>query len=201
MVFATDQGIVSGGAVLLANFRYAQRAKERVYYREWFRTNGFRLRALTNVFPFEGGDSGFFNGMLLVGTGFRADVATCEEVANKLGIDVVPLRLVDPYYYHIDMCFLPIGDETAFYYPEAFSESSQTLLKRLVPNLIPLSIAAAKAYCANSFVSGQDAVISADAPTSFKKDLAKLGLKTHLVDISEFYKAGGGIRCLINTLE
>ncbi len=43
--------------------------------------------------------------------------------------------------------------------------------------------------------------ISADAPASFKKDLAKLGLKAHSVDISEFYKAGGGIRCLINTLE
>src|SRR5579884_2806249 len=56
MVFATDQGIVKDGAVLLANFRYRQRQKERVYYREWFRDHGFRLRALSNLFPFEGGD-------------------------------------------------------------------------------------------------------------------------------------------------
>src|SRR5450631_2436007 len=35
MVFATDQGIVRGGEILLANFRYSQRKKERHYYREW----------------------------------------------------------------------------------------------------------------------------------------------------------------------
>jgi N-dimethylarginine dimethylaminohydrolase len=60
MVFATDQGIVRNNEVLLANFRYPQRAKERVYYREWFRDNGFRLRSLSNIFPFEGGDALFF---------------------------------------------------------------------------------------------------------------------------------------------
>src|SRR5687767_297176 len=68
MVFATDQGIVKDGAILLANFRYRQRQKERVYYREWFREHGFRLRALSNIFPFEGGDTLFFGDMLFVGT-------------------------------------------------------------------------------------------------------------------------------------
>ena len=90
MVFATDQGIVRDGAVLLANFRYRQRQRERVYYREWFRDHGFRLRALSNIFPFEGGDTLFFDDMLFVGTGFRAGVASCEELARKLEVDVIP---------------------------------------------------------------------------------------------------------------
>src|SRR4051812_5642594 len=129
MVFATDQGIVRDGAVLLANFRYRQRQKERIYYREWFRQHGYRLRALSNLFPFEGGDTVFFNDVLFVGTSFRASVASCEELAKKLEIDVIPLRLVDPYFYHLDMAFLVINKDTAFYYPPAFSESSRNLLK------------------------------------------------------------------------
>lgn len=201
MVFAADQGIVQDGAVLLANFRHPQRKPERIYYREWFRENGFRLRALSNVFPFEGGDALFFNTMLFVGTAFRASVASCEELAQKLEIDVIPLRLVDPLYYHLDMCFLTINETTAFYYPPAFSENSQNLLKRLVPNLVEFSTPEAKAYAANSFVSGKDIVIPAATPQSFEKKLKDLGLHFHKVDVSEFNKAGGGIHCLINTLE
>lgn len=201
MVFATDQGIVKDGAILLANFRYRQREKERVYYREWFREHGFGLRSLSNVFPFEGGDTLFFNGMLFVGTSFRASVASCEELAQKLEVDVIPLRLVDPHFYHLDMAFLAINKETAFYYPAAFSESSQNLIKRMVPNAIELSQKAVNAYAANSFVSGDNIIISKGTPDDFTKELKKLGLKIHEVDVSEFKKAGGGIHCLINVLE
>lgn len=201
MVFAADQGIVQGNAVLLANFRYPQRQPERIYYREWFRDNGFRLRALSNVFPFEGGDALFLGTMLLVGTAFRASVASCEELAQKLEIDVIPLRLVDPFYYHLDMCFLTIDETTAFYYPPAFSENSRNLLKRLIPNLLDFSAADAKAYAANSFVSGIDIIIPSAAPEPFQKKLKNLGLRARKVDVSEFKKAGGGIHCLINTLE
>lgn len=201
MVFATDQGIVRDGAILLANFRYPQRQAERVYYRDWFREHGFRLRALSNIFPFEGGDTLFWGNMLFVGTGFRASVASCEELAQKLEIDVMPLRLVDPYFYHLDMGFLPIDAQTAFYYPPAFSENSQHLLQKLIPNLIELSEEATHAYAANSFVSGKDIIISKGTPKDFQKDLKKLGFKIHEVDVSEFKKAGGGIHCLINVLE
>lgn len=201
MVFATDQGIVRDGTILLANFRYGQRQKERVYYREWFREHGFRLRSLSNIFPFEGGDTLFWNDLLFVGTGFRASLASCEELASKLGVDVMPLRLVDPFFYHLDMAFLPIDDQTAFYYPKAFSRNSANLLKRLIPNLLPFSKEEAEAYAANSFVSGRHIVISAGIPTTFHDRLRALGFTIHEVDISEFKKAGGGIHCLINVLE
>lgn len=201
MVFAADQGIVKDGTVLLANFRFSQRQKERLYYREWFRDHGFRLRALSNIFPFEGSNTLFFGDMLLVGTGFRASVSSCEELAQKLDLDVMPLRLVDPYFYQLDMGFLPINADTAFYYPPAFSPNSQNLLKSLVPNLYELSDEAAHAYGANSFVSGNDIIIAKGIPKDFHDDLEEIGLKIHEVDISEFKKAGGGIYCLINVLE
>lgn len=201
MVFATDQGIVRDGAVLLANFRYKQRQPERVYYREWFRDHGFRLRALSNIFPFEGGDTLFCGDMLFVGTGFRASVASCEELSQKLEIDVMPLRLVDPFFYHLDMAFLPINADTAFYYPDAFSRNSQNLLKRLIPNLYELSRTDVEAYAANSFVSGSHIVIPKGTSKAFRDRLKKLGLQVHDVDVSEFKKAGGGIHCLINVLE
>lgn len=201
MVFATDQGIVRDGAVLLANFRYPQRQKERQYYREWFRDHGFQLRALSNLFPFEGGDTLFFHDMLFVGTGFRASVSSCEELAQKLEIDVIPLRLIDPYFYHLDMAFMPVNGETAFYYPPAFSKNSRNLLKRLVPDLHEFTKEDVEAYAANSFVSGNNIIISAGTPAAYREQLKKLGLNIHEIDIGEFKKAGGGIHCLICVLE
>ncbi len=201
MVFATDQGIVKDGSILLANFRYSQRQRERVYYREWFREHGFGLRALSNVFPFEGGDTLFCGDILFVGTGFRASVASCEELAQKLAIDVIPLRLVDPFFYHLDMGFLPIDAETAMYFPPAFSQNSQNILKRLIPNLYELDRKDVENYAANSFVSGKDIIIAAGISDKLRATLEKLGLTIHEVDLSEFKKAGGGIHCLINTLE
>jgi N-dimethylarginine dimethylaminohydrolase len=200
MVFATDQGIVRGDHVLLANFRYQQRQKERRYYREWFRDHNFKPKALSNVFAFEGGDTLFFGDMLLVGTGFRASVGSCEELSEKLDIDVFPLRLVDPNFYHLDMCFLPLDDQTAFCYPPAFSENSYSLLKKLVKNLHVLTKAEAEGFAANSFVS-QDTVVTQTNLPSFKRKLESMGKRVVEVDVSEFNKAGGGIHCLINTLE
>ncbi len=200
MVFATDQGIVTNKTVLVANFRYPERQKEREYYLVWFREHGYEVQTLTNVYSFEGGDSLFFNNMLFVGTGFRANVASCEELAQKLDRDVLPLRLVDPNFYHLDMAFLTIDNKTAFYYPPAFSKNSRNLLRTVVRNLHELTKEQAEGYAANSFVSGKNIIIQSDIP-GFKKKLESMGMNVIEVDVSEFKKAGGGIHCLINTLE
>lgn len=200
MVFATDQGIVKGNKVLLANFRYNQRKKETPHYRAWFREHGYKIRSLNGAFSFEGGDALFFEDMLFVGTGYRASVSSCEELATKLDIDVFPLRLIDPAFYHLDMCFFPLDNETAFYYPPAFSSNSVHLLKRLVKNLYPLTKEEVEGYAANSFVTENNVVIQTGNP-SFKAVLSRLGKEVVEVDVSEFKKAGGGIHCLINVLE
>ena len=200
MVFATDQGIVKGGRALLANFRYPERKRETRYYRQWFEDNGYELYELTKLFSFEGGDALFAGDVMFVGTGFRANVASCEELSHTLNTDVVPLRLVDPKFYHLDMCFLPLDDETAFYYPPAFSDSSQARLQKLIPDLHELSEGEASGYGANSFVTGSTIVTQSGNP-SLKRKFKKLGRDVVEVDLSEFKKAGGGIHCLINTLE
>ncbi len=200
MVFATDQAIVRGREALLANFRYAQRKKETPHFSDWFEQNGYKVRSLSNTFSFEGGDTLFFGNMLMVGTGFRANVGSCEELSKKLNIDVFPLRLVNPDFYHLDMCFLPLDRESAFYYPPAFSPNSQAMLKRLVKNLYMFTQAEAEGYAANSLVSG-NTVITQARNLTFKSMLERLGKTVVEVDLSEFQKAGGGIHCLTNVLE
>lgn len=200
MVFATDCGIVTEGSILLANFRHTQRRPERQYYRQWFREHNFGLRALSNVHFFEGGDARFFGEKLFVGTGFRASRDSCEELAKKLNVEVVAIETTNPNFYHLDMGFLPLTDTASFYYPAAYSPDSQKVFRRHIEELFELTASAANDYAGNSVTSGTDIITQCKDP-EFLKILKLLGYTVHQVDVSEFNKAGGGIRCLTNVLE
>lgn len=200
MVFATDQGIVQGQEVLLSRFWREERKNETKYYEKWFKKNGYKVNQLPPDVFFEGnGDSAFWHEKLLIGIGYRADNKTCDAVSKLLTIEVIPLEIVDPKFYHLDVGFFPLDDKTAFYYPPAFSQQSRGVLKKIVPNLIELSKEEAYGFCANSIVTDNHVVHQKDNP-SFEKKLAELGYQSIAIDCSEFMKSGGGIHCLTSIL-
>lgn len=201
MVFTTDQGIVKDKTVLLSRFWAAERKKESKYYEEWFSEHGYNVLYLPENIYFEGnGDSFFWGDKLLVGIGYRADNQTCNAVSKLLNIEVIPLEIIDPKFYHLDVGFFPLNKQTAFYYPLAFSQKSRGVIKKLVPNPIELSQDEAYGFCANSVVTDHHVIHQKENPT-FKEKLQKLGYESIEVDVSEFMKSGGGIHCLTNILE
>ena len=201
MVFATDQGIVKKNSVLLSRFWCDERKNESAYYERWFKENLYAITYLPEQVFFEGnGDSYQWGDTLLIGIGYRADQKTCDAVSKLLNLEVIPLELVDPLFYHLDVGFLPLNDTTAFYYPSAFSKKSRGVLKKLVPNLLEFSKAEAYGFCANSIVTDHH-VIHQKGNRTFQKKLRELGYTSIEVDVSEFIKSGGGIHCLTNILE
>jgi len=201
MMFATDQGIVRGNKVLLSHFWHQERQKETLYYKKWFEENGYEVEHLPSGAYFEGnGDAYFWNDKLLIGVGYRADEYSCEAVSKALDIEVIPLHVTDPKFYHLDVGFLPIDETTAFYYPKAFNKQSREVLKKLVPNLIEFSKDEAYGFCANSVVTDHHVIHQKGNPT-FQEKLKDLGYTSIEVDAGEFMKSGGGIHCLTNILE
>ena len=51
---------------------------------------------------------------------------------------MIPLELVDPYYYHLDTCFCPLSPGEAIYFPPAFDDYGRKALEELVTSLIPV---------------------------------------------------------------
>jgi N-dimethylarginine dimethylaminohydrolase len=201
MVFATDQGIVQGRTVLLSRFWYDARKGETKHYEKWFRDHDYIIKDLPSDVYFEGnGDSYLWNNKFFIGVGYRADEKTCKAVSKLLDIEVVPLEIVDPAFYHLDVGFFPLNNETAFYYPPAFSQKSRGVLKKLAPHLIELSKDEAYGFCANSVVTDHHVIHQKGNPT-FQKKLNQLGYKSIEVDSGEFMKSGGGIHCLTNILK
>ena len=99
----------------------------------------------------------------------------------------------------MDTALFVLNNETVFYYPDAFSEKSRNVLKKNVPNLIPIEKKEAFNFAANSLVTDHHVVLQ-------KGNLGVLGMLGRLgytgveTDVSEFMKAGGGIHCLTNVL-
>ena len=201
MVFATDQAILQGKKAFMSNFRYKERRGERKPYLKWFEDHGYETVFLPKRAEFEGnGECLFFRDKMFVGIGFRANKYTCKYLKKALKIEVIPLELINPYFYHLDTACFILNDDTVFYYPEAFSEKSKKILKKLVPNLISLTDFEVRNFAANSVVTDHQVIVNRNLPT-FKKTLGELGYRAIEVDLNEFTKAGGAAHCLTNVLK
>lgn len=200
MVFATDQGVMlDDSTFLLGRFRYPERQPETVHYRKWYEEHGYALKELPEGVFLEGGDVQWYGDKVLVGTGFRTSGETVSAVGQLADREAIELHLIDPKFYHLDTCLMVLNSDTVFYYPPAFSESSQKKLKEMVPNLIEFSLDDVLHFAANS-VRVNHTVLMHTPTKSFKKAIEMLGYTSKVIDISEFIKAGGGIHCLTGDL-
>ncbi len=198
MVFAANAGTVIDGAVLGARFRNAERAAEAEHYRRWFAGHGGPKVAMPSTINEGAGDLMWTGTLLLAGTGFRTEPAAHREAQEVLGVPVVSLQLVDPYYYHLDTCLLVLDDSPPTpliaYYPAAFSPGSQRVLARLFPDAVIASAADAVCLGLNGVSDGRSVVLASEA-IDLGRTLATRGFEPIFVDISVLRRAGGGPKC------
>lgn len=194
MVFAANGATVVDGRVLMARFRFGQRAAEAGLYGDWFRAQGYREVHAPRWTNEGEGDYLLAGRHLLAGTGFRTDPRSHEEAAHIFGRPVHPLALVDARFYHLDTALGVLDDETVMYYPAAFSPESQRLLQKLFPAAVIASAADAEAFGLNAVSDGHHVVLP-HAATGLAAALWDIGYQPIGVDVSELQKAGGAVKC------
>jgi N-dimethylarginine dimethylaminohydrolase len=196
MVFTANAGLPVGRQVFLSRFRHKEREAEAGYFREWFEKNGFEVIDLPGKMFFEGaGDAFFVGNTLFAGYRFRSDISAHTFIAEKLGIEVLSLELVQKHFYHLDTCFAPLSSESVLYYPPAFDSYGKKVIEKNIPDPIPVSEEEALRFVCNAVVIGKDVVIHEKCPETGRL-LADRGFRIHETDLSEFIKAGGSAKCL-----
>ena len=200
MVFSANAGAVKDGAVVISNFKHPERQGESEEYAKWFTDAGFAVHRLPPAMAFEGcGDVEFIGNVMVGGFGFRSELTALETTAELLCADyLVPLRLCDPRFYHLDTCFRYLGgpERLAIYYPGAFlSDISVMGMTQGLCKLIPITEEDAVQFVCNSIVIG-DTVIMPENNAQVTDKIKSAGFTVELVKASEFMKAGGSLRCL-----
>lgn len=193
MVFAANGGLVVDGIAYTAKFRHQERAAEAPAYRDWFADAGFTIREAHETNEGEG-DFLLVGDTILAAHGFRSESDSHRELADIFGREVVSLRLVNPSYYHLDTALAVLDDRTIAYYPDAFDETSQEILRQRYPNAIVASEQDAAVLGLNLFSDGRH-VVMAEQAVELRAALHERGFETVAVNLSELLRGGGGVKC------
>jgi lysine-ketoglutarate reductase/saccharopine dehydrogenase-like protein (TIGR00300 family) len=201
MPFTANAGLVHDHTFVPARFRFPQRRPEAQHAAEWFGRRGYQVRELPGQGTFEGeGDALFQPGEPLVwgGYGVRTSLQAHRDLADLLDVEVVPLRLVDERFYHLDTCFCPLGEGRVIYYPDAFDRDSLETIAARVPAERRFQVEASDAlnFGCNAIVTGRTFVTNF-AGAALRGRLTSWGYEVDVCPLGQFILAGGAAKCLV----
>ena len=214
MVYAMNLGlgvVAADGSpqFTLSHMRFVQRRRETLSAARWAEARGYATTYIGRDgvgAHFEAGDAFAFGGDLLVGYGPRTEELGLKHLATGLGVTVRGFRIAHPGMYHLDLAFCPISPTQAIVCLDAFDAESARALLAVIPE--PLVISEEEAlttFCANSIVIGRTVVVpragAVGCPARVRAQLVAWGFDVLEVEVGEFHKGGGSIRCLTNPVD
>lgn len=201
LVFTANAALVFRDQAILSRFRHPQRQGEEEHFQKALEQLGFQVESPVDNRYFEGaGDALFCGDTLFAGYQKRSDALGHQQIAERIGHRVIPMELVDDYYYHLDTCLCPLSSTEAIYFPGAFDRYGLKALQEHIPNLWPVKEDEARSFACNAVVVGKHVLTNTGCP-GLHETLTKHGYQAHSTPLSEFVKAGGSAKCLTLRLD
>ena len=196
LVFAANGGIAVGDKALVPRFRHPERQGESAVFAAALRE--FGITEVEQAHHVNEGEGDFLltGERFLAGTGQRSDPAAVGEVAEFFDVDVVPLTLVDPRFYHLDTALARLRADLVAYWPGAFDRRSQGVLNDLFPDAILATEADAAALALNMVSDGATAIMAPGRP-ELRAAIGERGLDVVEIATDELRKSGGGAKCCV----
>ena len=200
MVYAANHGFVIDDIFIKANFRYKQRRKEADFAEKYFRKKKFKVKKIPANISFEGqGDMFYRDGKFFCGYGKRTDREAIPFLEKIIGDEVISIAVNDPYYYHLDTCFAPLGNKKVVINPRSFSKEDVKKIKKNFKKVIETDIEDNRLMCCNLVAADGAGVIGKGISKNLKKEINSAGFEVKEAAMDEFLKGGGSVKCL--TLE
>jgi N-dimethylarginine dimethylaminohydrolase len=204
MVFTANAGLERNGIVALSSFFHPERQAEEQHFRHWFREAGYTILDIPRATPFEGEGDALFSTdgtRLWAGYGLRTLASSHQALREVWNIEVTPLHLIDPRFYHLDTCFAPLEGGYAMYFPEAFDRASITRIEAFYPPEKRILVSESDALCfaCNAITVGRTIILN-EISRELTARLESKNFHVIQVALSEFLKAGGAAKCLVMKL-
>lgn len=199
-VFIANHGLpLENGRMILSNMKHKERNPEIAYFRRLCRELGFRTLDMDEDIYFEGcGDSKRQPGSdnLWLGFGPRTDKGAVEWIDARTKSEVFGLEIVDDYYYHLDVCFTILDENSVMIIKDAFAQPSLNKIKRQFERILEVPEEDKKTLGGNSARMTDGTILVDEANKQTANLLKKNGYKVGKIDSTEFNKSGGSIDCL-----
>lgn len=198
MTFVAHGAVINYGVAALSCFAHFQRTAEEDYLEAWLEEAGFIVWKSEGL-PLEGEGDALFSpdrDLLWAAHGSRTSLESHRRLSNVWHVDVISLHLIDPRFYHLDLCFTPLSGGHVLYYPEAFDRRSLEKIEQAYSphQRIALSEAEAIQFACNVINIG-DEVLMHTAGTAADR-IRAAGYHVSELPLGEFVKAGGAAKSL-----
>lgn len=201
MVFTANAGVVDGTTFIAGRMRHAERVEEIAHVSAWAQAAGFAVEPLSDGSLLEGlGDAMPLGQAMVVGHGARSNLGAHADLGRLTGRRIVPVHLANDLWYHVDLTLCPLDDERAMVFPEAYDADGARQVLDLIAQPLVLTLDEASTFAANSIVVGSTVIMPA-CPLRVGRQLEEWGFDVVVVDVGEFAKAGGAVRCLTLPLD
>lgn len=200
MIYAANIGFVKDNLFIKSNFKFPQRRNESIYGKKYFENLGFEIAEIPTEISFEGqGDLLYANGKYFMGYGKRSSIDAKKYLEEFLKGEIIGFKLSDPYFYHLDMSFAPLDNQTAVINKNSFQPEEVDKIYKNFKNVIVASDSDNKIFACNLIVVDKNIIVGHGISNELKNDFAKYGFVVHEVEMDEYRKGGGSVKCL--TLE
>jgi N-dimethylarginine dimethylaminohydrolase len=207
LVFTADGALCyrPGDALILQNDG-VRGDLEPAVFRAWFETHGFRTESAPPNCRVDGGNLlRLWDGTVLAGLkpGSRGmgERYLARLLRVTVGARVETVALVDERFLHLDTVVGVLGRDRYLVYLEGLADRRPPKDSALAEaEVIAVSRADALRFACNLVVVG-DVVITGPISDGLCRRIGRLGFHVERLDLSEFYKAGGGAKCLTLPLQ
>lgn len=201
MVFTANAGLVRDGMVALSSFHHKERQGEEPHFRRWFADRGFAVEEMPRQIAFEGEGDALFAAdgeRLWAGHGMRTREDSHRLLVEVFDVEVEPLGLVDPRFYHLDTCFCPLSNGDVMYFPGAFDPASlgRIELRYKPEQRIAVAEPDALRFACNAVNVGRMIIVN-EISDELCAELTLRGFEVVQLKLDEFLKAGGAAKCLV----
>ena len=131
------------------------------------------------------------------GFGHRSTRAAVDQFSGEMeamGFEVRKLELVDPHFYHLNLCLAPLAPESLLIYPGAFAPETLAQIRGWAETFEVTREDALQFVCNGVSVNGF--YITPRITRHLEEVLGREGIEPIVVDLSEFQKSGGSAASL-----
>lgn len=197
MVYTANVGNVHKNRFIKSNFKFDERKKEAEYAATYLHERfGFEVISLPEHIAYEGqGDLLTDGNRYFFGWGKRSDFEAKAELERIMDVELIDFKLVDPYYYHLDTCFAPLSSEIVMINPRSFTEEGRKRVYEVFPTVIETNEEDNQYIACNLVVAETEIVVGKGITQTTKDKLKSFGYNTHEIEMKEYLKGGGSVKC------
>jgi N-dimethylarginine dimethylaminohydrolase len=204
--------LTSSNNIIVSNFTSEPRKGEENLAIPLFNSMGYNV--VQSPFKFEGeADLKYlYDDVYIGGYGQRTEKKTHEWINENYKSNILPVKMVDPYLYHLDCSIFPVNRTKTMICTELFDKDELKALSKIT-EIIDIDIDAAYSGICNSVKLGNTILCASNISELSKKSedyeyerhkidilekiCANEGMEPVLFNLSEYMKSGAMLSCMV----